>query len=108
MQMVATDVQTADIKDEFELWGETYKNAYLHANECRGDARTTQHIILVDSGWESLYLLKPALLQPRATLWNAAKPKNTNLCLNNELKLLRKKKNIWIDKTTENSIEKKN
>lgn len=57
MQLSTTDVQTVDIVGEFELWGKNYKNAFLQADECHGEPRTTTEVIL-EGDETTLYLTK--------------------------------------------------
>jgi len=58
MQLSTTDVQTIDITEDVELWGEVYQEAYLQSYECGGEERTTDTIILGVGYSEVLYLIK--------------------------------------------------
>ena len=59
MQMVATDVQTVDIADSFDLWTESHQGAYIYAYDCHGEPRTSDEIMLSRStGSTILFLTK--------------------------------------------------
>ena len=58
MQMSTTYVQTVDIVEDFTLWDSAHSSAYLHADDCFGETRTTEYIILGKDSYQIFRLIK--------------------------------------------------
>ena len=56
MQLSSTDVQTVDIVEGFDLWGESHSETFLYAYDCHGEPRTTNDIVLADRSYSSTIL----------------------------------------------------